>query len=87
MLPGGATLPPQKKGKIIMFTSKLSSLIDDAVMDCFTFGRGTATHHANGTTVEVIAEWAENETDIEITIRENFIIRFTFTERVPEEYR
>jgi hypothetical protein len=70
-----------------MFTSKLSSLIDDAVMDCITFGRGTASRHTNGTTVEVIAEWAENETDIEITIRENFIIRFTFTERVPEEYR
>ena len=70
-----------------MFTSKLSSLIDDAVMDCITFGRGAAIHHANNATVEVVAEWAENETDIEITIKENSIIRLTFTERVPEEYR
>ena len=70
-----------------MFESKLSALIDDAVMDCLSFGRGIASHVANGTTVDVIAEWAENETDIEITIRENYIVRFTFTEKVPEEYR
>ena len=70
-----------------MFQSKLSSLIDDAVMDCIAYGRGTASHHTNGTTAEVFAEWAENETDIEITIKENSIVRFTFTERVPEEYR
>lgn len=70
-----------------MFKSKLYTLIEDAVMDCLAFGRGTASHHANGTTVDVIAEWAENEADIEITIKENYIVRFTFTERVPEEYR
>ena len=70
-----------------MFTSKLSSLIDDAIMDCLAYGRGTVSHHANGTTWEVIADWMENETDIEITIKENSIIRLTFTEQVPEEYR
>ena len=70
-----------------MFTSKISSLIDDAVMDCMSYGSGTASIHTNGTTVSVTAEWAENETDIEITIQENSIVRFTFTERVPEEYR
>lgn len=70
-----------------MFNSKLSSLINDAVMDCLAFGRGTARYYANGTTVDVEAEWAGNETDIEITIFENCAIRFTFTERVPEEYR
>ena len=70
-----------------MFQSKLSSLINDAVLDCMTFGRGTASHHANGTTLDVIADWAENETDIEITIKENYIVRFTFTEHIPEEYR
>ena len=70
-----------------MFQSKLSTLIDDAVTDCLAYGRGTASHHTNGTTVDVITEWAENETDIEITVKENHIVRFTFTERVPEEYR
>lgn len=70
-----------------MFESKLSSLIDDAVMDCIAYGRGTASHYTNGTTVEVVADWAENEIDIEITIKENHIVRFTFTERVLEEYR
>lgn len=70
-----------------MFQSKFASLIDDAVMDCLTFGRGSASHHANGTAVDVIVEWAENETDIEITVKENYIVRFTFTEQVPDEYR
>lgn len=70
-----------------MFQSKFASLIDDAVNDCLVYGRGTASHHANGTTIDVIAEWAENEADIEITVKENYIVRFTFTERVPDKYR
>lgn len=70
-----------------MFTSKLSSLIDDAVMDCLTFGRGTASMTAHGTTIDVVAEWAENETDIEITVKENYIVRFTFVEQVPAVFR
>ena len=70
-----------------MFNSKLSNLINDAVMDCLAFGRGTASHSANGSIFDITADWAENETDIEITIKENYIVRFTFTERVPEEYR
>lgn len=70
-----------------MFQSKLSLLIDDAVMDCIAYGRGRASHVANGTTVEVVADWADNEEDIEITVKENRIVRLTFTERVPEEYR
>lgn len=70
-----------------MFKSKLSSLIEDAVMDCIAYGRGTVTYRTNGTTVTITAEWAENETDIEITICENNIVRYSFAERVPEEYR
>ena len=70
-----------------MFQSKFAELINDAAMDCLTFGRGSAIHHTNGTTIEVNAEWAENETDIEITVKENYIVRFTFTEQVPEQYR
>lgn len=70
-----------------MFQPKLSSMIDDAATDCLAFGRGTASIHTNGTTVDVIAEWAENETDIEVTIKENHIVRYSFAERVPEEYR
>lgn len=70
-----------------MFNSKLSSLIDDAVMDCMVFGRGTASMTAHGTTIDVVAEWAENETDIEITIKENDIVRFAFVEQVPAVFR
>ena len=70
-----------------MFQPKLSALIDDAVTDCLAFGSGRASLSQGGTTLDVYAEWAENETDIEITVKENHIIRFTFTENVPEEYR
>lgn len=70
-----------------MFQSKLSSLIDDAVMDCLTFGSGRASLHQGGTALDVYAEWGENGTDIEITVKENCVVRFTFTERVPEENR
>ena len=70
-----------------MFQSKISSLIDEAVMECLALGRGSVSHHINGTTIDVIVDWAENETDIEITVKENHIIRFTFTEQVPERYR
>ena len=70
-----------------MFNSKLSSLINDAIMDCLDFGSGRASYSANGTVIDVIAEWAENETDIEITIKENYIVRLTFTEQVPEQFR
>ena len=70
-----------------MLWTKFTALIDDAIMDCFSYGRGRAEIRKNGTTISIIAEWAENETDIEITIKENDIVRFTFTERVPDEYR
>ena len=70
-----------------MFQSKLSSLIDDAVTDCLAFGRGRAIIGTASHFVEIEAEWAENEADIEITIKENHIVRFNFTERVPVEYR
>lgn len=70
-----------------MFNSKLSSLIDDAVIDCLAFGRGTASYSIRGMVYDVTAEWAENETDIEITIKENYIVRLTFIERVPDVFR
>lgn len=70
-----------------MYNSKLVSLIDDAVQDCITFGCGRATSCNGRNTITVAADWAENETDIEITVQENGIIRFTFTEEIPEEYR
>lgn len=70
-----------------MFNSKLASLINDAVMDCLAYGNGRASMGTTGTVFDVTAEWAENETDIEITIKENDIVRFTFTEYIPEVFR
>lgn len=70
-----------------MFSSMLSSLIEDAVMDCLAFGRGSASHRANGTVIDITAEWSESETDIEITIKENNIVRLTFVEAVPAVFR
>ena len=70
-----------------MFQSKFAELINDAVMDCIAYGKGKARIIQDGVTIDVEAEWAGNEADIEITIFENCIIRFTFTERVPEDRR
>lgn len=70
-----------------MFSSMLSSLIEDAVMDCLAFGRGSASHSAHGTVIDTTAEWSESETDIEITIKENNIVRLTFVEAVPAVFR
>lgn len=70
-----------------MYNSKLASLIDDAVYECITYGCGHVISCNGRNTLEVGADWAENETDIEITVTENGIFRFTFTEEIPEEYR
>ena len=70
-----------------MYNSKLASLIDDAVQECITYGCGRANSCNGRYTLEVGADWAMNETDIEITVLENGIILFTFTEEIPEEYR
>ena len=70
-----------------MYNSKLASLIDDAVQECITYGCGRAISRNGRYFLDVAADWAENETDIEITVQENGIICFTFTEKIPEEYR
>ncbi len=70
-----------------MFTPKLSALIDDAVTDCLAYGSGRAVLTKGRCTISIYAEWCENETDIEITIKENDIIRFSYTETVPEQFR
>lgn len=63
-----------------MFKSKLSTLIDEAVQKCIDTGAGIARYEKDGTILAVGAQWAENEKDIEITIFENCVIRFSFTE-------
>ena len=72
-----------------MYRYKFASLIDDAVLDCLAYGSGKARHSdpATGVTIEVRADWMENETDIQITVLENSIVRFQFTDKVPEEFR
>lgn len=69
-----------------MYNSKLASMIQEAVNDCIQYGIGHVKDYGK-TCVIVSADWAMNETDIEITVTENGIIRFTFTEEIPEEYR
>lgn len=66
-----------------MYTTELATLINEAVNDCILYGSGWRGRW----TIDIYAEWAENETDIVITVKENRIIRFTFTEEIPEEYR
>ncbi len=59
--------------------TKLAQLIEQAVEDCIIYGRGQCADPVNR--IEVTAEWAENEEDIEITVSENFVVRFTYTEK------
>ena len=56
-------------------------------MDLFAVGRGRASISIRGTVYDVTAEWTETETEIEITIKENDIVRLTFTEEVPSVFR
>ena len=72
-----------------MYRYKFASLIDDAVLDCLAYGSGKARHSdpTTGVTIDVWAEWMENETDIQITVLENSIVRFQFADKVPEEFR
>jgi len=60
--------------------TKLAQMIEEAVDECITYGRGLAYDTAQK--IKIVAEWAENEEDIEITIFENRIARFTYTEKV-----
>lgn len=68
-----------------MFTSKVANLIDDAIQECIDYGSGKAATHINGKDICVLAEW-ENETAIEVVVKENRVIRFSWTEEVPEQY-
>lgn len=45
-----------------MYNSKLAQLIDEAINDCITYGQGKA--ESDGLTV--MAEWSQNEKDIEV---------------------
>jgi len=59
--------------------TNLAQMIEEAVDECITYGRGLAYDTAQK--IKIVAEWAENEEDIEITILENRIVRFTYTEK------
>ncbi len=61
-----------------MYNSRLAQIINDAVNDCITYGSGTVKSADSG--IQVTAEWADNETDIEVTVMERGIVRFTWTE-------
>jgi hypothetical protein len=70
-----------------MYQSKLASLIDEAVQDCITYGYGKATQHVNGVDLKILALWADTEEHIEVAIYENQVLRFSYFEQIPEEYR
>ena len=63
-----------------MYITKIARMIDEAVGDCIAYGRGESHDADNG--IQVAADWAENETDIEITILENGVVRLTCTETI-----
>lgn len=59
--------------------TNLAQMIEEAVEECCTYGRGLAYDTAKK--IKIVAEWAENEEDIEITVFENRIVRFTYAEK------
>lgn len=62
--------------------TNLAKLIEKAVDECVAYGEGLARDISNpASLVSIFAEWAENEEDIEITVLENNIVRFTYTEK------
>ena len=70
-----------------MYKSKLAAMIDQAVQDCITCGSGKETQKMNGETVTIVANWADNEKDIEIGLFTGCMLRGCFMERIPQEYR
>lgn len=60
--------------------TNLAQMIEEAVDECITYGVGRSCNPT--LKIEVSADWAENEEDIEITIHKNGIVRFTYTEKV-----
>ena len=65
-----------------MYKTKIARMIDEAVGDCIVYGRGESRDADKG--IQVVADWAENETDIEIAILENGVVRMTYTETINE---
>lgn len=70
-----------------MYQSKLANLIDEALQDCITYGNGKASQHVNGVDLEILALWDDTEERIEVAIYENQVLRFSYFEPIPEEYR
>ena len=70
-----------------MFNTIFSGMIDEAVQDCIDYGSGQASRKIGGASFKAVANWAENEKDIEVAVYEGCILRLTFTEQIPEEYR
>lgn len=70
-----------------MFESKFCELINETIQDCIDYGRGQKSDIINGAEMQVTADWADNEKDIEVAVYENRILRISFMEQIPEEYR
>ena len=64
-----------------MYNSKIGRIIDEAIDNCITYGRGKAVEGD----LEVIAEWYE-DFDIELTILQGGIVKAVIKEEnVMEE--
>lgn len=62
-----------------MYTSKIAQLIDDAITDCITYGRG----HVVTPKLTVTADWMENEKDIEVNLIQDGRVVATLVETNP----
>jgi hypothetical protein len=53
-----------------MYNSKLAQLIDEAINNCITYGEGKA----EGDGLVIMAEWNQNEKDIEVYMMRDGVI-------------
>lgn len=60
-----------------MHDTKIGQIMDGAINDCICFGTGKATM-IDGTVI--VAEWCENEKDIEVNIIQRGVVLATMVE-------
>lgn len=64
-----------------MYTSKIAKLIDNAIEECLAYGRG----RIDTPDLTVIADWDENEKDIEINLIQRGVTVATLRETNADE--
>lgn len=62
--------------------TNVAQLIEEAVQECIDYGTGACSNRINGKFIFVGADWADSETEIEIVLIEDGVIKFSWTEEM-----